>query len=57
MRTWWSMTKMRELLRPLSGTSTATMDLVARAHLLMTSSSSALLKRATFASHGPLSAA
>jgi hypothetical protein len=53
------MTEMRELLRALSGASTATMDSVVRALLLMTSSesSSALPMRTTFVSHRSLSAA
>jgi hypothetical protein len=51
------MTKLRELPWALSGANTATVDLVARAHLLMNSSSSALLTRTTFAYHSLLSAA
>jgi hypothetical protein len=51
------MTKLRELPWALSGASTATVDLVARSHLLVNSSSSALPTRMTFAYHIPLSAA
>jgi hypothetical protein len=34
-RTWWSMTKMQELLQAWSGASTATVDLVTHTLLLM----------------------